>query len=131
MSERKFYTVVFEGESREAASLWDDVVQPFGKLVSISARDEMAEVDRLKKLLGDEERADHCLAWVLERADSPTNAPAYWAAGQIDPTRSSAWTENHAAAVRFAREEDARNVAHRFMSKAGIEVRVSDHIWSA
>lgn len=69
-------------------------------------------------------------AWVLEHGDSPTHAPRYWAAGQIDPTRSSAWTENHMAAIRFAREEDAAAVRDRLMKKAGVPVRVCEHIWA-
>jgi hypothetical protein len=68
--------------------------------------------------------------WVLEHGDSPVSAPRYWAAGQIDPTRSSAWTENHMAAIRFARHDDARAVQTRFMQKANVAVRVCEHIWS-
>lgn len=69
-------------------------------------------------------------AWVLEHADSPTSRPRYWAAGQIDPLRSSAWTENHMAAIRFAREDDAQAVANRLMVKAGVAVRVCEHTWT-
>lgn len=69
-------------------------------------------------------------AWVLERDDSPVSEPHYWAAGQIDPTRSSAWTFNHMAAIRFARREDAQAVADRLMKKAGVNVRVCDHLWA-
>jgi hypothetical protein len=68
--------------------------------------------------------------WVLERADSSPAKPWYWAAGQIDPTRSSAWTQNHMAAIRFARRDDAKAVADRFMRKATIEVRACEHQWS-
>lgn len=68
--------------------------------------------------------------WVLEQADSPSFEPRYWAAGQIDPTRSSAWTQNHMAAIRFAREVDAKAVADRLMSKAFVAVRVCCHKWS-
>lgn len=68
--------------------------------------------------------------WLLERADSDVSAPWYWAAGQIDPRRSSSWTQNHAAAIRFAREVDAKAVSKRLMKKAGIDVRVCKHIWS-
>lgn len=67
-------------------------------------------------------------AWVLELADS--SEPHYWAAGQIDPRRSSAWTFNHMAAIRFARREDAQAVADRLMKKAGVNVRVCDHLWA-
>lgn len=70
-------------------------------------------------------------AWVLEHGDSPTSQPRYWAAGQIDPLRSSAWTENFMAAIRFAREEDGRAVADRMMKKREIPVRVCQHIWTA
>ncbi len=69
-------------------------------------------------------------AWVLERADSDAAAPWYWAAGQIDPSRSSAWTQNHMAAIRFARREDAQAVAHRLMRKVPIDVRVCQHGWT-
>lgn len=70
-------------------------------------------------------------AWVLEHAESPSSQPRYWAAGQIDPARSSSWTENHMAAIRFARSEDAQAVADRLMKKAGVPVRVCEHIWTA
>jgi hypothetical protein len=69
-------------------------------------------------------------AWLLERADSDTAAPWYWAAGQIDPSRSSAWTQNHMAAIRFARREDAQAVADRLMRKVPVDVRVCEHEWS-
>lgn len=69
--------------------------------------------------------------WVLERADSSPAEPWYWAAGQIDPTRSSAWTQNHMAGIRFARREDAEAVSYRLMRKAKIDVRVCAHEWSA
>lgn len=69
--------------------------------------------------------------WVLEHADSPVSQPRYWAAGQIDPIRSSAWSENNMAAILFARREDAQNVADRLMRKADVPVRVCEHVWSA
>lgn len=68
--------------------------------------------------------------WLLERADSDTASPWYWAAGQIDPSRSSAWTQNHMAAIRFARREDAQAVADRLMRKVPVAVRVCEHEWS-
>jgi len=68
--------------------------------------------------------------WLLEHGDSPTNSPRYWAAGQIDPSRSSAWTENHNHAIRFARRIDAERVATRLMRKIPLEVRICQHEWS-
>ena len=68
--------------------------------------------------------------WVLERGRSSPSQPWYWAAGQIDPTRSSAWTENNMAAIRFARAADAQAVADRLMLKANVPVRVRCHKWS-
>lgn len=67
--------------------------------------------------------------WVLERADSSPAEPWYWAAGQLDPTRSSAWTQNSYEAIRFARRIDAANVEARFMRKASIDVRICEHVW--
>lgn len=68
-------------------------------------------------------------AWVVEHGTSPVSAPRYWAAGQVDPTRSSAWTENHEHAIRFARRLDAERVAERTMQ--GIAVRICEHGWTA
>ena len=66
-------------------------------------------------------------AWLIERADSEVSAPWYWAAGQRDAERSSAWTQNHLAAIRFARREDAENVSKRLFPD--IAVRVCEHGW--
>lgn len=66
--------------------------------------------------------------WVIERGDSPASEPKYWAAGQTDASRSSAWTSNHEHAIRFARRLDARRVSERIMK--GIEVRIAEHVWS-
>lgn len=82
-----------------------------------------SRIEALEKALRDE------TGWVLEHSDSPTSAPRYWAAGQVDPLRSSAWTENHMAAIRFARSVDAQAVADRLMKKAGVAVRVCEHQW--
>lgn len=65
--------------------------------------------------------------WVIEHGASETSAPRYWAAGQIDPNRSSAWTGNDAHAIRFARKLDAERVAERTMK--GIPVRIAEHGW--
>lgn len=67
--------------------------------------------------------------WVIERADSSAAEPKYWAAGQVDAARSSAWTSNHMQAIRFARELDASRVADRIMK--GIDVRICEHGWSS
>lgn len=66
--------------------------------------------------------------WLIERADSSPAEPKYWAAGQREAERSSAWTSNHMEAIRFARKDDAEKVANRIM--AGIDVRICEHAWS-
>lgn len=66
-------------------------------------------------------------AWVIEHGKSEVSAPRYWAAGQVDPARSSAWTQNHEHAIRFARKLDAERVVERTMK--GIPVRVAEHGW--
>lgn len=67
--------------------------------------------------------------WLIEREDSPPSGPRYWAAGQRESERSSAWTENHMHAIRFARKLDAERVAERTMK--GTAVRVCEHMWDA
>ncbi len=42
--------------------------------------------------------------WVIEHADSEVSRPMYWAG-------HNRWSDDHAAAVRFARQEDATAVA--------------------
>ena len=66
--------------------------------------------------------------WLIERADSSAAEPWYWAAGQRDAERSSAWTQNHMEAIRFARKDDAEKVARRLFKD--IEVRICEHGWS-
>jgi hypothetical protein len=66
--------------------------------------------------------------WLIERADSSPAEPKYWAAGQREAERSSAWTSNHMEAIRFARKDDAEKVASRIMK--GIVVRICEHGWS-
>lgn len=65
--------------------------------------------------------------WVIERADSDAAEPKYWAAGQREAERSSAWTSNHMEAIRFARKDDAEKVARRIMR--GVGVRICEHQW--
>lgn len=65
-------------------------------------------------------------AWVIERADSSVAAPKYWAAGQTDAQRFSAWTSNHMQAIQFARKLDAQRVAERIIN---VQVRVCEHTW--
>lgn len=66
-------------------------------------------------------------AWVIERGDSTVSEPKYWAAGQAEAGRPSAWTSNHMQAIRFAREIDARRVTERIMQQ--IPVRICEHGW--
>jgi len=72
--------------------------------------------------------------WLIEHGESEVSAPQYWCAGAYfqnghDPTQSSAWTQNHMEAIRFARKEDAQKVANRMMR--GILVRICEHVWTA
>ena len=66
--------------------------------------------------------------WVIEHGESNAAEPKYWAAGQSDAARSSAWTFNHTHAIRFARKLDAERVAGRIMKN--ISVRIAEHEWS-
>lgn len=62
--------------------------------------------------------------WVLERADSPTSAPLYYA-----PARGGhggQWTNDHRRALRLSRRGDAVALADAL----GIECRVAEHQWS-
>jgi hypothetical protein len=65
--------------------------------------------------------------WLIERGDSDPAKPWYWAAGQRDAERSSAWTQNHMQAIRFARKDDAEKVQRRLFKD--IAVRVAAHEW--
>ncbi len=65
--------------------------------------------------------------WLIERGDSEASEPKYWAAGQTDPKRPSAWTSNHNQAIRHARKEDAEMVARRILK--GVPVRICEHAW--
>ena len=68
--------------------------------------------------------------WLIEKVHSETGScllePKYWAAGASDPARSSAWTSNLFAAIRFARHEDAENCIHRMMP--GVSARAIEHM---
>ncbi|MCK9994030.1 MAG: hypothetical protein Dbin4_02550 [Alphaproteobacteria bacterium] len=47
-------------------------------------------------------------AWVIERGDSQSCDPTYWAGlSRLD----SKWSQDHMEAVRFARKQDAEKVA--------------------
>ncbi|QDY99066.1 hypothetical protein FQ775_01035 [Nitratireductor mangrovi] len=61
--------------------------------------------------------------WVLERADSDTAAPLYYA-----PCggHGEQWSHNHLKALRLARREDGEALAEAL----AIEVRVAEHEWS-
>lgn len=67
--------------------------------------------------------------WVIEKVKATGSVliePKYWAAGQQDPLRSSAWTGNIHAAIRFFRKDDAQNVISRMMYY--MSVRATEHI---
>lgn len=65
--------------------------------------------------------------WLIERGDSDPCEPKYWAAGQADPKRPSAWTSNNTQAIRFARKDDAEMVSRRILKE--VPVRICEHIW--
>lgn len=68
--------------------------------------------------------------WVIEKVHERTGPaflePKYWAAGTNDPSRSSTWTSNIFAAIRFARREDAENVLRRMM--VGVSAKAVEHM---
>jgi len=64
--------------------------------------------------------------WLIEDADSPAYAPAYFAGGPAGP----AFTPDHFKAMRFARKDDAE--AFALMSSGTLDgVRIAFHEWSA
>lgn len=69
----------------------------------------------------------HETGWVIERGDSSPAKPKYWAAGQREAERTSAWTSNHMEAIRFARKTDAEKTATRLFPNIGI--RIAEHEW--
>lgn len=84
-------------------------------------RERAVEIEKCRRIVA--------VGWVIERADSSPAEPKYWAAGQRDAERSSAWTSNHMAAIRFARYDDAEKVANRLFPD--IKVRIAKHEWAA
>ena len=81
-------------------------------------------IERLQRELADKNES----GWLIERGDSDPAAPKYWAAGQREAERSSAWTSNHMEAIRLARREDAEKVAKRLFPS--IAVRIAEHGWT-
>lgn len=62
--------------------------------------------------------------WLIEDADSPAYAPAYFAGGPAGP----AFTPDHSKAMRFARKDDAE--AFALMSSGTLDgVRIAFHEW--
>lgn len=62
-------------------------------------------------------------AWLIEHGDSPTFKPMYWAG-----LKSVAFTNKHLAAIRFARKEDAEQVAKGILEDT--PTRVCEHGWN-
>lgn len=60
-------------------------------------------------------------AWVIEGAWSHVQSPDYWAG-------SSAWSQDHNRALRFARKQDAEQAAAMMLD--GIRVRICEHVWT-
>lgn len=74
-------------------------------------------------LAAEKERADAAdeSGWVIEGAWSEVSAPSYWCG-------SSAWSDDHMRALRFARKEDAEQAA--FFMLDGMNIRIAEHIWT-
>ena len=85
-----------------------------------AARELADERDLLAAALTAKDAADES-GWVIEGAWSDTSAPSYWCG-------SSAWSEDHMRALRFAREDDARQAA--FFMLDGMNIRIAEHGWS-
>jgi hypothetical protein len=64
--------------------------------------------------------------WVIESCESQPYAPLYWTGGYYNHGLGT-WSCDHNAAVRFARERDARQVLEA--SRDVMEHRVAEHIW--
>lgn len=60
--------------------------------------------------------------WVIEGAWSHVQTPDYWVG-------SSAWSQDHNRALRFARKQDAEQAAAMMLD--GIRVRFCEHAWTA
>ena len=74
-----------------------------------------AGADEMSKKMEDQ------VGWVVEGDWSPIYKPDYWMG-------SSAWSQDHEKALRFAREQDAKQAAALMLD--GVNVRVCAHIWS-
>lgn len=59
--------------------------------------------------------------WVIEGAWSHVQSPDYWVG-------SSAWSQDHNRALRFARKQDAEQAAALMLD--GIRVRICEHMWT-
>lgn len=59
--------------------------------------------------------------WVIEGAWSHIQTPDYWVG-------SSAWSQDHDRALRFARKQDAEQAAAMMLD--GIRVRICEHGWT-
>lgn len=65
-------------------------------------------------------------AWVIERGDSSPSAPTYWTGPSGLSGDDGGWSQDHMDAIRFAREEDARQVMCRFRYP---NCRACEHGW--
>lgn len=59
--------------------------------------------------------------WVIEGAWSHVQSPDYWVG-------SSAWSQDHNRALRFARKQDAEQAAAMMLD--GVKVRICEHAWT-
>lgn len=59
-------------------------------------------------------------AWVIEGGWTDIDEPDYWVG-------SSAWSNDHMQALRFARRQDAKQAADLMLH--GVNVRICEHSW--
>lgn len=62
--------------------------------------------------------------WLIERGDSETSAPLYFA-----PQTDSGWDKSHELACRFARKQDAKAVADAYGLADEHGIRICEHGW--
>ena len=95
----------------------------YGAFVDLLPADEfmalLAMHDEYRNGSGDADTIES--GWLIERGDSPADAPLYYA----PYVHGSQWTEDSEDALRFARHVDA----HRLAIVLAFECRVAEHCW--
>ena len=78
--------------------------------------------------LADEDAPVEESGWLIEAADSPTDAPSYLQSASRRVSPEEWWASDHMRALRFAREEDATSFARSYLPDT--RVRICEHRWS-